>query len=46
MKVKALLLALLIAGATALMYTATNETNATQAIDKKKVKIPGQYNNV
>ena len=39
MKVKALLLALLIAGATALMYTATNETNATQAIDKKKRPI-------
>ncbi|MEP0266439.1 hypothetical protein [Dokdonia sp.] len=42
MKVKALLLALLIAGATALMYTATNENNADQAIDKRKVKIPGQ----
>lgn len=34
MKVKALLLALLIAGATALMYTATNEINAEQAIRK------------
>ena len=40
MKVKALLLALLIAGATALMYTATNETNADQAIDKSKVIRP------
>jgi hypothetical protein len=40
MKVKALLLALLIAGATALMYTATNETNADQAIDKAKVVRP------
>lgn len=40
MKVKALLLALLIAGATALMYTATNETNADQALDKKKREIP------
>ncbi len=39
MKVKALLLALLIAGATALMYTATNETNADQALDKRKRKI-------
>ena len=44
MKVKALLLALLIAGATALMYTATNETNATQAVDKTKIRIPGQNN--
>ena len=42
MKVKALLLALLIAGATALMYTATNETDASQAIRKDKIKIPGQ----
>lgn len=40
MKVKALLLALLIAGATALMYTATNESNADQAIRKGKIKIP------
>ncbi|MFC4633384.1 hypothetical protein ACFO3O_05675 [Dokdonia ponticola] len=39
MKVKALLLALLIAAATALMYTATNETNADQAIEKKKRKL-------
>ena len=38
MKVKALLLALLIAGATALMYTATNEANADQAIEKAKIK--------
>ncbi len=44
MKVKALLLALLMAGATALMYTATNETNADQAIDKKLIKIPGKNN--
>ena len=40
MKVKALLLALLIAGATALMYTATNETNGDQAVDKTKIKVP------
>ena len=39
MKVKALLLALLIAGATALMYTATNESNADQAIKKKSRPI-------
>lgn len=40
MKVKALLLALLMAGATALMYTATNEINADQAIGKKDIKPP------
>lgn len=40
MKVKALLLALLIASATALMYTAINETNADQAVDKSKIKVP------
>ena len=40
MKVKALLLALLIAGATALMYTATNELDAKQAIRKDKIRPP------
>lgn len=39
MKIKALLLALLIAGATALSYTAITE-NAGQAIDKRLVKPP------
>lgn len=39
MKIKALLLGLLIAGATALSYTAITE-NAGQAIDKTKIKIP------
>jgi len=42
MKVKALLLGLLIAGATALTYTAISD-NADQAIDKTKVRIPGQH---
>ena len=39
MKFKALLLGLLIAGATALTYTAITESNADVAVDKKKVKI-------
>lgn len=39
MKIKALLLALLIAGATALSYTALTEDGG-QAIDKTKIKIP------
>lgn len=39
MKAKALFLALVIAGATALSYTAVTE-NAGQAIDKTKVKPP------
>ncbi len=43
MKVKALLLGLLMAGATALMYTATSETNAEQAIDKTKIKKTEQH---
>ena len=38
MKIKALFLALVIAGATALSYTAITE-NAGQAIDKRKIKI-------
>lgn len=39
MKIKALLFAILIAGATALSYTAITE-HAGQAIDKTKIKIP------
>lgn len=39
MKIKALLLGLLIAGATALTYTAITE-NAEQAIDKTRIKAP------
>jgi len=39
MKIKALLLGLLIAGATALTYTAITE-NAEQAIEKRLVKAP------
>ena len=39
MKVKALILGLLIAGATAMSYTAITD-NAGQAIDKTKIKIP------
>ena len=41
MKVKALILGLLIAGATVLSYTAIdNENDIIQAVDKRKVKIP------
>lgn len=40
MKIKALLLGLLIAGATAMSYTAINDGNADQAVDKTKIKIP------
>ena len=36
MKIKALLLGLVIAAATALSYTAITENNAEQAIDKRK----------
>lgn len=39
MKIKALFLALVIAGATALSYTAITE-NAGQAVDRTKIKIP------
>jgi surfactin synthase thioesterase subunit len=39
MKIKALLLGLLIAGATALTYTAITE-NAEQAIDRTKIRVP------
>lgn len=39
MKVKALLFGLLIAAATALTYTAITDTNADQAVDKRKIKI-------
>lgn len=39
MKIKALLLGLLIAGATALTYTAITE-NAEQAIEKARIKAP------
>mgnify|MGYP003643006793 CR=1 FL=1 len=43
MKVKALILGLLIAGATVLSYTAIDSENGNiQAIDKRKIKIPGQ----
>ena len=42
MKVKALLLGLMIAAATALSYTAISDTNADQAIKKWKVKVPPQ----
>lgn len=38
MKVKALILGLVIAAATALSYTAITDTNADQAIDKQKFK--------
>lgn len=40
MKIKALLLGLVIAAATALSYTAISESNAEQAIDKSKVVRP------
>lgn len=43
MKLKALLLGLLIAGATAVTYTATQEDNADYAekkVDKRKIKVP------
>lgn len=39
MKIKALVLGLLIAGATALSYTAISD-NAGQAVDKTKIKVP------
>jgi len=42
MKLKALLLGLLIAAGTALTYTAITETNADQAVDKRKIKLPKQ----
>ncbi|WGK64410.1 hypothetical protein [Croceiramulus getboli] len=43
MKIKALLLGLLIAGATALTYTAAQETsNDEQAIERSKIKIPSK----
>jgi uncharacterized protein (UPF0333 family) len=45
MKVKALILGLVIAAATALSYTAISDYNADQAIDKSKFKIPGQSQN-
>tara|TARA_Y100000815_G_scaffold273655_1_gene305468 strand:+ start:2481 stop:2621 length:141 start_codon:yes stop_codon:yes gene_type:complete len=43
MKLKALLFGLLIAGSTALTYTATQEHNsdyAAKQVDKTKVKVP------
>ncbi len=40
MKLKALVLGLLIAGATALSYTAINDVNADQAIEKARIKKP------
>jgi hypothetical protein len=41
MKVKALILGLLIAGATVLTYTSIDSENGhIEAIDKRKVKIP------
>lgn len=40
MKIKALVLGLLIAAATAMSYTAINDGNAEQAIDKTKLKVP------
>lgn len=40
MKIKALVLGLLIAAATAMSYTAINDGNADQAVDKRKIKIP------
>lgn len=40
MKLKALFLGMLIAGATALTYTAIADNNAEQAIDKTKIKAP------
>ena len=39
MKVKALILGLLIAGATAMSYTAITD-DAGQAVDKRKIKVP------
>lgn len=42
MKIKALILGLVIAAATALSYTAISDYNADQAIKKKDFKIPGQ----
>ncbi|AEE20513.1 MULTISPECIES: hypothetical protein [unclassified Dokdonia] len=39
MKIKALFLALVIAGATALSYTAITD-NESQAIDRSKIKVP------
>ena len=41
MKLKALVLGLLIAGATAVTYTAIDDVNAEIAVDKRKIKIPG-----
>lgn len=40
MKIKALVLGLLIAAATAMSYTAINDGNADQAIKKSKIKVP------
>lgn len=45
MKTKALVLGLLIAAATAMSYTAINDDNAEQAVDKRKIKISGQGTN-
>lgn len=45
MKIKALILGLVIAAATALSYTAISETNTDFAVDKRKIKIPGQGQN-
>ena len=42
MKIKALLLGLLIAGATSLSYTAISDDNAEQAIDKRLIKVPSK----
>lgn len=42
MKVKALILGLVIAAATALSYTAILESNDTIAVDKRKIKLPPQ----
>ncbi|WP_405224406.1 hypothetical protein [Dokdonia sp. Asnod1-B02] len=39
MKIKALFLALVIAGATALSYTALTD-NGSQAIERKNIKVP------
>ena len=40
MKVKALILGLMIAAATALSYTAITDSNENLAVDKRKIKLP------
>ena len=42
MKIKALILGLVIAAATAFAFTATQDANDTLAIDKTKIKVPSK----